>query len=81
MHGKSVSIFDHFEYSGPNGTHLCLILKLIYLNISSLFDGYTREPDLPVFLANEISKELLQGFEILRHRGVIHNGIAHIRFC
>jgi serine/threonine-protein kinase SRPK3 len=75
-----VRMLDHFELTGPNGTHLCLVLELMCLNISTLFAGYRGEPHLRVSLAKKVSKQLLQGLEVLRQCGVIHNGMVHALF-
>jgi serine/threonine-protein kinase SRPK3 len=69
-----VRMLDHFEVTGPNGTHLCLVLELMCFDVLTLFNGYRREPNLRVHLAKKLAKQMLQGLEVLRQCGVIHNG-------
>ena len=68
-----VQLLDHFEYTGPNGTHLCLVLELMWQDVESFLQGY-REAELRLQLTKRISKQLLRALDYLRICGIIHNG-------
>jgi len=71
-----VQLPDYFEHTGPNGTHLCLVLELMWGDIISLFRGYRNSgPESTLPLVKVVARQLLQGLEHLEACGVIHNGI------
>lgn len=69
-------LLDHFELAGPNGTHLCLVLEVMWQNVLGFLEGYSNEPAL-VPLVKKISKQVIQGLQYLQTMGIIHNGITH----
>jgi serine/threonine-protein kinase SRPK3 len=72
-----VQLLDHFEFTGPNGGHLCLVVELTGPNVTSFFEGYRHNAKVRVSLTKIIAKRVLQGLRFLRECGVIHNGNAN----
>ena len=74
-----LGLLDHFEHSGPNGTHLCLVLELMWQDVWGFLEGYrdlgveTRYP-----LVRKISKQLVQGLNFIHSCGIIHNGLFQV---
>jgi serine/threonine-protein kinase SRPK3 len=74
-------LIDHFEHSGPNGTHLCLVLELMWGDVAGLMEGYRdTELELRLPLVKHISRKLVCGLDALHSCGWIHNGI-HLTIC
>jgi len=69
-----VQLLDHFYHSGPNGTHLCLVLELMWQDLTVFMSQFNYKPVLRVSVAREISKQILEGVNFLQRRGAIHNG-------
>jgi hypothetical protein len=71
-----LGLLDHFEHSGPNGTHLCLVLELMWQDVLGFLEGYRDlglEKRYP--LVRKISKQLVQGLRFIHSCGIIHNGM------
>ena len=69
-----VQLLDHFECTGPNGTHTCLVLELMAQDVASFIEGYRSDEILLVALAKRMTWQLLQGLDFLQECGVMHNG-------
>jgi serine/threonine-protein kinase SRPK3 len=69
-----LQLLDYFEFTGPNGAHLCLVVELTGSNVTSFFEGYRNDSKVRVSLTKIIAKHVLQGLRFLRECGVIHNG-------
>jgi serine/threonine protein kinase len=71
-----VQLLDHFEYTGPNGTHLCLVLELMWQDVWGFLEGYRHdaEPEYRLPLVKRISRQLAEGLKFLHTCGVVHNG-------
>jgi serine/threonine-protein kinase SRPK3 len=70
-----VQLLDHFEYQVTNGTHLCLVLELMWQDVQGFVEGY-RDSDatLRFPVVKIIAKQVVEGLEYLHRSGVIHNG-------
>jgi serine/threonine-protein kinase SRPK3 len=75
-----VSLLDHFELTGPNGKHLCLVLELMWADAGSFMGGQYNWPEIRTTVAKEVSKQLLKGIEDLNKIGVRHNGCFFIKW-
>jgi serine/threonine-protein kinase SRPK3 len=69
--GHVLQLLDHFEHQGPNGLHLCLVFPVMLSDGEVMtvrdrprYSGYVRE----------ISKQILQGLEVIHSLGLIHGG-------
>ena len=71
-----VQLLDHFVHVGPNGTHLFLVLQLMWHNLSTFLDPYLNpsSSDLRLLLAKRISPQILHGLRFLQKCKLIHNG-------
>jgi serine/threonine-protein kinase SRPK3 len=69
-----IELLDHFEHTGPNGTHLCLVLELMWRDVGSFVAGHYDWPDIRTAIAKAIATQALIGLETLRQSGIMHNG-------
>jgi serine/threonine-protein kinase SRPK3 len=70
-----VSLLDHFEHSGPNGTHICLVFEALGESVLSTIKRYQYR-GLPIHIVKQITKQVLLGLDYLhRECGVIHTDL------
>lgn len=70
-----VSLLDHFEHSGPNGDHICLVFEALGESVLSTVKRYDYR-GLPVHIVKQITKQVLLGLDYLhRECGVIHTDL------
>jgi serine/threonine-protein kinase SRPK3 len=70
-----VSLLDHFEHSGPNGDHICLVFEALGESVLSTIKRYEYR-GLPVHIVKQITKQVLLGLDYLhRECGVIHTDL------
>jgi serine/threonine-protein kinase SRPK3 len=70
-----VSLLDHFEHSGPNGVHVCLVFEALGESVLSTIKRYQYR-GLPVHIVKQIAKQVLLGLDYLhRECGVIHTDL------
>lgn len=50
-----VQLLDHFQLDGLNGTHDCLVLKLVGLSVADVVNDRIRDERLPGRLAKHIA--------------------------
>lgn len=75
-----VQLLDYFEHIGPNGSHLCLVLELMWNTLSAFMGPYCEpyDSEMRLQLAKPISKQILTGLDFLHNScGLIHNGNCH----
>jgi serine/threonine-protein kinase SRPK3 len=65
---------DHFQLDGPNGTHDCLVLEILGPSAGDVLDKYFCNGRLPARLAKRIAKQTLVGLCALHDRGIVHGG-------
>ncbi|KAL3465109.1 serine protein kinase [Aspergillus heterothallicus] len=73
----TVCMLDHFELTGPNGCHLCLVYELLGPSISDVADTF-RGGRLPGKVAKSIAKQSLMALDELHQVGIAH-GDLHTR--
>lgn len=70
-----VSLLDHFEHSGPNGEHVCLVFEALGESVLSTIKRYQYR-GLPIHIVKQITKQVLLGLDYLhRECGVIHTDL------
>src|SRR5271156_7030054 len=70
-----VSLLDHFEHSGPNGQHICLVFEALGESVLSTLKRYQYR-GLPTHIIKQITKQVLLGLDYLhRECGVIHTDL------
>lgn len=69
-----VQMLDHFEETGPNGTHKCLVLELLGPNVPDLIDWIYTDERLPARLAKSIAHQALLGVDFLSTYEIGHGG-------
>jgi serine/threonine protein kinase len=68
-----IKLLDHFEFSGPNGLHLCMVLELMWMDVGT-FVGAQCSSEFKMSVAREVARQVLRGLEVLRSHGITHNG-------
>jgi len=87
-------LLDSFSFSGPNGTHCCLVLELMGPNIQDMLDNNSQfelwfEPNeyedyghweyfYPINISKLICAQVLQGLGFLHREGITHGGTYNI---
>jgi serine/threonine-protein kinase SRPK3 len=70
-----VSLLDHFEHTGPNGVHVCLVFEALGESVLSTIKRYQYR-GLPIHIVKQITKQVLLGLDYLhRECGVIHTDL------
>ena len=73
---RIVQLLDHFEYKGPHGLHLCLVLEVMGPSLGDIHDLYhTKQMEVPSTVVKSFTKQLLLGLDYLHHScGIVHTG-------
>jgi serine/threonine-protein kinase SRPK3 len=71
-----IKLLDHFEHTGPNGLHLCLVLELMLGDVNNFMGGIGRYawPKIRAKVTKEVAKQVLKGLQVLGQLGITHNG-------
>ncbi|ORX93074.1 kinase-like protein [Basidiobolus meristosporus CBS 931.73] len=70
-----VELLDHFQHTGPNGTHVCMVFEVLGENLLGLIKRYQHR-GIPVRMVKEITKQVLLGLDYLhRECGIIHTDL------
>lgn len=76
LSGKAIpqKLLDSFTFSGPNGTHQCLVTDAARISIHEAKDAaYHRLLHLPA--ARAIASQLILGLQFIHSRGIVHGGM------
>jgi serine/threonine-protein kinase SRPK3 len=65
---------DHFDISGPNGKHACLVFPVLGINLWDLLDQYAPE-GLRLPVVRSLARQLLQGVSYMHSKAVIHTDL------
>ncbi|KAG2138032.1 hypothetical protein DEU56DRAFT_347317 [Suillus clintonianus] len=69
-----MSFLDHFRHKGPNGTHVCMVSKVLGENLLGLIKRHQNK-GVPVHLVKQIAKQVLLGLDYMHCCcGIIHTG-------
>ncbi|KAF2628840.1 kinase-like protein [Macroventuria anomochaeta] len=63
---------DHFQLNGPNGTHDCFVLELLGPSVADYLDAHFDNERLPGKLARKIAKQTLLGLSYIHEQGIGH---------
>ncbi|CAJ0879981.1 5821_t:CDS:2 [Entrophospora sp. SA101] len=70
-----VELLDHFQHSGPNGVHVCMVFEVLGENLLSLIKRYNHR-GIPHHLVKQITKQVLMGLDYMhRECGIIHTDL------
>jgi serine/threonine-protein kinase SRPK3 len=78
-HSRIVQLLDHFEYTGPHGLHLCLVLEVLGTSLGGLRDLYrsTEKREVPSAIVKRFTNQILLGLDYLHHScGIVHTGTS-----
>ena len=72
---RVVRLLDHFEHSGPNGRHVCMVFEMLGANLLSVI----RKSDyrgLPIDAVRNVTKQICMGLDFLHRRcSIIHTDL------
>ena len=78
-YGHVLRLLDHFNHTGPNGTHLCVVTEALGPSIGDLlyppWRQFTDSFRYPKDLVREISKQALLALQYIHNAGIVHGGI------
>lgn len=63
-----VRLLDHFEHSGPNGLHVCMLFEVLGDNLLALIKRYNYK-GIPIPVVQGLTQQMLLGLDYL-HRWV-----------
>lgn len=69
-----LTLHDHLELRGPNGTHNCLITELTGPSVQGLISEASEHRRLPGNAAKRFAKQVLLGLDCLHKQGTAHGG-------
>ncbi|GAA96319.1 uncharacterized protein L969DRAFT_95417 [Mixia osmundae IAM 14324] len=70
-----VSLLDHFNHEGPNGSHVCMVFEVLGENLLGLIKRYQNR-GVPEHIVKQISRQVLLGLDYMhRSCGIIHTDL------
>ena len=67
-------MLDSFTLAGPNGTHDCLVLKLLGPSVADIIEFYCNDDRLPGSLAKSFARQAMHGLDFLACHDIGHGG-------
>lgn len=72
---KIVRLLDHFQHTGPNGRHVCMIFEMLGANLLSVIRK-SQYRGLPVKVVKNFARQLVQGLDYLHTQcSIIHTDL------
>jgi len=72
---RVVLLLDHFDHTGPNGTHMCMVFEMLGENLLEVIKKYDYK-GIPIDIVRTISKQICVGLDFLhRHCHIIHTDL------
>jgi serine/threonine protein kinase len=71
-------LLDSFEHVSESGTHLCLVLELMWQDALRFLDALRDE--LQIAEVKRMAQQILRGVKFLHTCGIMHNGNTKITF-
>ena len=69
-----VKLLDHFDHTGPNGEHLCLVLELAGESLEYFFARCFAFAPAPLNVIKRITDQTLRAIEFFQRLGFVHHG-------
>jgi serine/threonine protein kinase len=74
-HRFVVILLDHFEHTGPNGKHVCMVFEMLGENLLSLIKKYDYK-GIPISIVRRFILQVCKGLDFLhRHSQIIHTDL------
>jgi serine/threonine-protein kinase SRPK3 len=74
-HKNVVVLLDHFEHTGPNGRHVCMVFEMLGENLLSVIKKYDYK-GIPLDIVKRYTFQICQGLDFLhRHASIIHTDL------
>lgn len=72
---RVVLLLDHFDLSGPNGRHICMVFEVLGENLLHVIKRYNYR-GIPLNVVKHFTFQILQGLDFLhRHCNMIHTDL------
>lgn len=72
---RVVLLLDHFDLSGPNGRHVCMVFEVLGENLLEVIKKYHYH-GIPLNIVKHFAYQILQGLDFLhRHCNMIHTDL------
>jgi hypothetical protein len=53
-----IKLLGYFEYTGPNGVHLCLVIELMWMDVGNFICGQSDRPDVRTMVCKEVARQV-----------------------
>lgn len=74
-HKNIVVLLDHFEHSGPNGRHVCMVFEMLGENLLSVIKKYDYK-GIPLDIVRRYTLQICRGLDFMhRHASIIHTDL------
>lgn len=74
-HKNVVILLDHFEHTGPNGRHVCMVFEMLGENLLSVIKKYEYK-GIPIDIVRRYTLQICRGLDFLhRHASIIHTDL------
>ncbi|KAH8061837.1 hypothetical protein JL722_3792 [Aureococcus anophagefferens] len=72
---RVVRLLDHFEHSGPNGRHVCMVFEMLGANLLSVIRK-SEYRGLPIDSVRNVCRQICMGLDFLHRRcSIIHTDL------
>ncbi|KAH8056697.1 hypothetical protein JL721_9981 [Aureococcus anophagefferens] len=72
---RVVRLLDHFEHSGPNGRHVCMVFEMLGANLLSVIRK-SEYRGLPIDSVRDVCRQICMGLDFLHRRcSIIHTDL------
>lgn len=70
-----VTLLDHFEHTGPNGKHVCMVFEMLGENLLKVIQNYNYR-GIPIPIVKDMIRQVCVGLDFLhRHCSIIHTDL------
>lgn len=74
-HKNVVILLDHFEHTGPNGRHVCMVFEMLGENLLSVIKKYDYK-GIPIDIVRSYTLQICRGLDFMhRHASIIHTDL------
>ena len=70
-----VLLLDHFDHTGPHGTHMCMVFQMLGENLLEVIKKYDYK-GIPIDIVRRMARQICVGLDFLhRHCQIIHTDL------
>lgn len=72
---RVVRLMDHFEHTGPNGRHVCMVFEVLGQNLLSVIRKFEYR-GLPIAVVKNFARQMCEGLDFLHRKcSIIHTDL------